>query len=275
MDDPERSARALNVSLLYPRKKLSQLLKALSLSSPLRPTQVLVIPSTLFSDTSYSGMTNKRPMTVSERQRKSKKHCAVGAAKQHGKTIKPVTPTPPEIENDPPSQNEPQCEGNSNPLSTQNDHQNEGPSSSDKGPSGGPIEKSVKFERKKDQSPSVVHSKINVSSQISQKRSGGGLNENQLVDSKFQSYAINGFYPNLKVHIFFIRTPNESPIMPLFYPAVSPGQNNKFSESRMDPKLLSMSPLSGEWFRDLVLQVGHSEIAHATVTFPGNNTPNS
>ncbi|KAM7473689.1 hypothetical protein LguiB_020932 [Lonicera macranthoides] len=37
----------------------------------------------------------------------------------------------------------------------------------------------------------------------------------------------------------------------------------------MDPKLLSMSPPSGEWFRDLVLQVGHSEITHATVTFPG------
>ncbi|KAM7460816.1 hypothetical protein LguiA_028937 [Lonicera macranthoides] len=103
MDDPERSARALNVSLLYPRKQ----------------------------------------HIYYKRQRKSKKHCAVGAAKQHGKTIKPVTPTPPEIENDPPSQNEPQCEGNSNPLSTQNDHQNEGPSSSDKGPSGGPIDKSV------------------------------------------------------------------------------------------------------------------------------------
>ncbi|KAM7498070.1 hypothetical protein LguiA_022484 [Lonicera macranthoides] len=55
----------------------------------------------------------------------------------------------------------------------------------------------------------------------------------------------------------------------------SQAQSNKSIESRMDPKLLSMSPPSGEWFRDLVLQVGHSEIAHATVTFPGNNTLNS
>ncbi|KAM7514732.1 hypothetical protein LguiA_004315 [Lonicera macranthoides] len=47
-------------------------------------------------------MTNKRPMTAFERQRKSKKYCAVGAAKQYGKTKEPVTPTPLETENDPP-----------------------------------------------------------------------------------------------------------------------------------------------------------------------------
>ncbi|KAM7518542.1 hypothetical protein LguiB_017504 [Lonicera macranthoides] len=93
-------------------------------------------------------MTRKRPMIASEMQRKSKKHCAVTAAKQHGKTKKPITPTSPGFENDPPSQNEPQCEGNNDPLSTQNDPQNEenpshsvarenpqieGPSDSDKG----------------------------------------------------------------------------------------------------------------------------------------------
>ncbi|KAM7469831.1 hypothetical protein LguiA_008014 [Lonicera macranthoides] len=105
-----------------------------------------------------SGMTRKRPMTASERQRKSKKHCVVTAAKQHGETKKLVTLTPPEIENDTPSQNEPQCEGNNDPLSTQIDPQNEenpshlvapenpqieGLNGSDKGPSAGPIDKSV------------------------------------------------------------------------------------------------------------------------------------
>ncbi|KAM7523314.1 hypothetical protein LguiA_013216 [Lonicera macranthoides] len=54
-----------------------------------------------------------------------------------------------------------------------------------------------------------------------------------------------------------------------FTPRSVQAQSNKSSESRMDPKLLSMSPSSGEWFRDLVLEVGHSEITHATVTFPG------
>ncbi|KAM7485434.1 hypothetical protein LguiA_001443 [Lonicera macranthoides] len=97
-------------------------------------------------------------MTASERQRKSKKHCVVTALKQYGKTKNPVTPTPPEIENDPPSQNEPRCEKNSDHLSTQNDPQNEentsqvvarenpqieGPSGSDKSLDGGPIDKSV------------------------------------------------------------------------------------------------------------------------------------
>ncbi|KAM7507540.1 hypothetical protein LguiA_017993 [Lonicera macranthoides] len=61
-------------------------------------------------------------MTGSERQKKSKKHCVVAAAKQYGKTKKSITPTPPEIENDPPPPP---------------------PLNSDKGPSGGPIDKSV------------------------------------------------------------------------------------------------------------------------------------
>ncbi|KAM7528844.1 hypothetical protein LguiB_032254 [Lonicera macranthoides] len=54
-----------------------------------------------------------------------------------------------------------------------------------------------------------------------------------------------------------------------FTPRSVQAQSNKSSESRMDPKLLSMSPSSGEWFRALVLEVGHSEITHVTVTFPG------
>ncbi|KAM7510303.1 hypothetical protein LguiB_009178 [Lonicera macranthoides] len=50
----------------------------------------------------------------------------------------------------------------------------------------------------------------------------------------------------------------------MFHPAVSPGPEQRIQRLSKDPRFLSMSPPGGEWFRDLVLQVGHSEIAHAT-----------
>ncbi|KAM7477861.1 hypothetical protein LguiA_026074 [Lonicera macranthoides] len=68
------------------------------------PSRLSVSPSSVAA-LLYSGMTKNNPMTASKRQRKSKKHCA--ASKQYGKTKKPLRPTPPEIENDCPSQNEP------------------------------------------------------------------------------------------------------------------------------------------------------------------------
>ncbi|KAM7510637.1 hypothetical protein LguiB_009512 [Lonicera macranthoides] len=60
-----------------------------------------------------------------------------------------------------------------------------------------------------------------------------------------------------------------SSIMSQYHPAASPGPEQRIQRVPKDPRFLSMSPPSGEWFRDLVLQVGHSEITHATITFPG------
>ncbi|KAM7498004.1 hypothetical protein LguiA_022418 [Lonicera macranthoides] len=87
---------------LAPSEQQPEGLRKANLIGPYDPTELL---SDLVEDVSLAtfvarfknrGMARKRPMTASERERKSKKHCAVTAAKKHEKTKKPVTPTPPE-----------------------------------------------------------------------------------------------------------------------------------------------------------------------------------
>ncbi|KAM7490922.1 hypothetical protein LguiA_033843 [Lonicera macranthoides] len=72
----------------------------------------------------HVGMTKKKAMTASERQKKSKKHCAVAAAKKHEKTEKTVTLATPEIENDPPLkiENDPPIRNHKTSAKKQREH---------------------------------------------------------------------------------------------------------------------------------------------------------